>query len=189
MEEIRNIKGYEQYKISTSGVIYSYRTGRPLKTYQSKKGYEKVDFKINGKRIRNLSVHRLVAQTFIPNPLNLPQINHKDEDKLNNHVSNLEWCTNIYNSNYGSRTKRISDAHRGKKYSNAFKQKLKECSTTAKKVLCYTIEGKFVKEYLSLHETSIDGFNFKSVSAVCHGKRKSLHGYIFKFKETNNELS
>lgn len=189
MEEIKCIKGYEQYKISTSGVVYSYRTGNPLRTYKNKKGYEKVDLKINGKRIRNLSVHRLVAQTFIPNPFNFPQVNHKDENKLNNHVDNLEWCTNKYNSNYGSRTERIRNTHKGKKYSKSFKQKLRECSTTAKRVLCFTIDGKFIKEYLSLHETSIDGFKFKSVSAVCHGRKKSLHGYIFRFKEEINELS
>ena len=60
---------------------------------------------ITGKNGKGKSVHRLVAEAFIPNPCNLPQINHKDEDKTNNCVDNLEWCTNLYNTNYGEKHK------------------------------------------------------------------------------------
>ena len=60
-------------------------------------------------------IHRLVAETFIPNPDNLPEVNHKDENKLNNEASNLEWCTHKYNSNYGSRPRRIGEFHSKRK--------------------------------------------------------------------------
>ena len=73
--------------------------GRILKP-EIRNGYYSVDLMKNGKRYK-FRVHRLVAEAFIPNPDNLPQVNHKDEDKLNNNIaSNLEWCDNTYNSQY-----------------------------------------------------------------------------------------
>lgn len=66
-------------------------------------------------------MHRLVAETFIPNPNNLPQINHKDENKKNNCVDNLEWCDNSYNMNYGSRLKQLSESLKGNIPHNAIK--------------------------------------------------------------------
>ena len=72
--------------------------GRILKP-EIRRGYYSVDLMKNGKRYK-FRVHRLVAEAFIPNPDNLPQVNHKDEDKVNNEASNLEWCDNTYNSQY-----------------------------------------------------------------------------------------
>lgn len=73
--------------------------GRVLKQFSSRQGYLRVTFSINGKSIKK-QVHRLVAETFIPNVENLPQVNHKDCDRTNNCVSNLEWCTGSYNQKY-----------------------------------------------------------------------------------------
>lgn len=84
------------YHISRKGDIYSYYTNRMLKQRNNKKGYPSIYLTINGKGT-TLVVHRLVAQTFIPNPENLPQVNHIDGNKENNSVENLEWCTNEYN--------------------------------------------------------------------------------------------
>lgn len=81
------------------------RKGKILKQY-NKRGYLQVSLSKNNKRYY-FSVHRLVAMTFIPNPNNLPQINHKDENTLNNCIENLEWCTPKYNCNYGTRNSRI----------------------------------------------------------------------------------
>lgn len=73
----------------------------------TKDGYLKVSLSKNHKRYY-FRVHRLIAKTFIPNLNNYPEINHKDENKLNNNVDNLEWCTSKYNCNYGTRNKRLS---------------------------------------------------------------------------------
>ena len=84
------------------------------------KGYVIVTLKKDGKNSRH-RIHRLVAKAFIPNPENLPQINHKDENKENNYADNLEWCTNEYNSKYGTRLVRISDSSRGRPAHNRIK--------------------------------------------------------------------
>lgn len=84
------------------------------------KGYVMVTLKKNGKTSRH-RIHRLVAKAFIDNPNNLPQVNHIDENKENNHVNNLEWCTNAYNGAYGTRLERIAEKHRGKSTHNSIK--------------------------------------------------------------------
>lgn len=171
-----------EYFADEKGNIYSKRK-KIMKPYQDKKGYLRLDFKVNKKRIRNKLVHRLIALTFIPNPNNLPQVNHKDENKQNNEIGNLEWCTNKYNANYGTRTERIRQKHIGKKYTEEFKKRLQKNSATAKKVLCYDKNNNFIKEYCSLHDTQKDGFDFRIISAICHNKRKQMKDIIFKFKE------
>lgn len=127
MEEIwKDVKGYEGlYKVSNYGRIKSliriknnYDINTTLlvkvtlpekirKLQLTKDGYYRVGLTKNNKQIY-FQVHRLVAEAFIPNPDNLPQINHKDENKTNNRVDNLEWCTPKYNANYGTRNERQS---------------------------------------------------------------------------------
>jgi hypothetical protein len=90
------IDGYESYLVTESGDVFSTKRNRYLtKSYNL--GYAKVIIKVNGVH-HNKLVHRLVAQAFIPNPENKPQVNHKDCDKSNNHISNLEWCTQSENT-------------------------------------------------------------------------------------------
>lgn len=96
----KDIKDYENYQISDTGIVINKKTGRKLKQ-QEKKGYMNVNLFKKGKK-KNKLVHRLVAEAFIENIKNYPQINHKDEDTLNNMVNNLEWCTQKYNNNYGT---------------------------------------------------------------------------------------
>lgn len=110
MEEWRDIKGYEgDYQVSSYGRIKSLKWGKEkiLKLRKDKKGYTVVTLSKNSKTILK-KVHRLVAETFMPNPNNYPQVNHKDENKSNNNINNLEWCTNEYNRNYGTRNDRAT---------------------------------------------------------------------------------
>ena len=112
IEEWRPVIGYEGlYEVSSLGRVRSldrydrmnrFCEGRILKSYTYRGGYLFVQLSSNGKLKHHL-VHRLIAQAFIPNPDNLPQINHKDEVKSNNCVDNLEWCDSKYNVNYGTR--------------------------------------------------------------------------------------
>lgn len=155
------IKGYEGlYMVSNWGRVKSIKFGkeRILKPVTNSSGYLLVGLYKNNIE-KKYSVHRLVAEAFIPNPYNLPQVNHRDENKLNNNVDNLEWCTNEYNINYGTRTERYS-----------------------KPVLQYTLDGEFVGEWPSARECGRNGFNQGSVSACCRGKLKTHRGFIWKYK-------
>lgn len=119
IEEWKSIPGYEGlYEISSYGrvrslerfyirqnVIMVHKPEIILSPVKDGFGYLQVGLHCNGKQ-KIIKVHRLVAQAFIPNPDNFPQINHKDEDKTNNNVDNLEWCTAKYNINYGTRQER-----------------------------------------------------------------------------------
>lgn len=119
IEEWRPVIGYEGlYEVSNLGRVrsvdryvkskgesYWLRKGKMLSPAKDKNGYLKVNLSCNGKN-NIIRVHRLVAQVFIHNPDNLPEINHKDEDKTNNRVDNLEWCDRKYNNNYGTKIER-----------------------------------------------------------------------------------
>lgn len=114
----KDVKGYEGlYQVSNLGRVKSFREsskfGNPkefyLKPTMINSGYHTVTLYLKDRTRRKFQVHRLVAETFIPNPENLPCVNHKDENKLNNIVSNLEWCTYQYNNNYGTAKKRAID--------------------------------------------------------------------------------
>ena len=146
-EEWRDIKGYEGlYQVSNLGRVKSFKDNNgncreKILNYKPKKdGYIQVKLFKNG-TYRIFKVHRLVAESFIPNPDNYPIINHKDENKTNNTVSNLEWCTQKYNINYGTHNKRVSESSKGIsreniKGSNNPKARKVQCITTGKKFNC-----------------------------------------------------
>ena len=160
------IKGYESlYEVSDKGRVKSigYGKERILKPGRNKDGYLLVSLYKNREKI--CYVHRLVCQTFIPNPDNLPQVNHIDEDKENNSVQNLEWCDSKYNNNYGTRNQMVS-------------MKL------SKPVLQFTKDGEFVAEWKSSSEIKRNlGFAQQHISSCCNGKLKSAYGFIWKFKD------
>lgn len=145
MEEWRIIKNIEfqgNYEVSSLGRIRTIphecydKFGRKRwieehikATRSNPKGYRMINVRYNGKHY-TFKVHRIVASTFIPNPDNLPEVNHKDENKSNNCIDNLEWCTHQYNSAYGTRGKRqgekISRIQKGRKLSEETKRKMSE---------------------------------------------------------------
>jgi hypothetical protein len=104
MTEIwKDIKGYENlYKVSNLGNIISLKTNKILKPNKGSNGYLLVHLYNNGIRSKHLLIHRLVAEAFLPNPNNYPQVNHKDYDRTNNRVENLEWCSPIQNLEYSN---------------------------------------------------------------------------------------
>ena len=105
---MKDIPGYEGlYAATEDGQIWSYYSNKCLKQNKSSNGYYKVNLSKDGVS-HTYQAHKLIALTFLPNPDNLPQINHKDENKANNAVSNLEWISQIDNLNYGTRNQRIS---------------------------------------------------------------------------------
>lgn len=126
MEIWKQFEGYNgRYEISTYGRVK--QDGTIKKHFYDWKGYPKIYLSDGDKNRKIYFVHRLVAMTFIPNPHKYPQVNHIDENKENNHVENLEWCTNAYNSNYGTRSERAGMANRC-------------CETTSKKI--YSVDAK-----------------------------------------------
>ena len=156
MKEIwKEILGYEGlYEVSNLGRVRNMRTGRILKPGPDKDGYLLVGLYKSGVRTTN-KIHRLVGQAFLPNPQNLPQINHKDEDETNNAVSNLEWCDNKYNNNYSH----------------------------AKPILQYDKTGNFIREWPSARKIEEEtGIYNPNISKCCLGKLKTSGGYIWKFK-------
>lgn len=174
-KDILNYEGF--YQVSNYGRVKSLnrvvegRWGKAvisekiLKSRKSKKGYLYVALYLNGK-CKNIKIHRLVAMTFIPNTLNLPQVNHKDENKENNKVDNLEWCDNKYNCNYGSHT--IN-------YMKAVNQ--------------YNMKGDFIKRWKSIKEASrILNINANCISSCCHHRIKTSGKYKWRFDdEINNK--
>lgn len=178
MEEWRNIEGYDDYQVSNLGrvkrldVIDSLghlRKERILKSGKDTKGYLRVSLWKNGKG-KTFKVHRLVAQAFIDNPYNLPQVNHKDENPSNNRVENLEWCDAKYNLTYGSRIKRVSDKTINGKLS--------------KTVYQYSLDGEFVAEYPSVSEAARQlDCDIGCICHCCNGKQKTSYGYVWRYKK------
>jgi len=172
MEEIwKDIKNYEKlYKISNYGRLFSYKSNKILRYSVRPNGYLKYSLYKNG-RYEHISMHRLVAQAFIPNPNNYQIVNHIDENKTNNQVDNLEWCTSKYNVNYGTGIKKRSKT-----------QKL--TMTTMKPVIIIYPSG-LMRYCNSLHEASkISGKSLSVVSNIAGGKNitgQSRDGYKFKY--------
>ena len=155
------------YKVSNWGRILSLnyrRTGRAelLKPYENTSGYLQVDLSKN-KETKTCLVQRLVAQTFIPNPENLPEVNHIDEDKTNNRVENLEWKCPKENSNHGTRNERIAKA-------------------LSKPVLQFSLTGEFIREWESTMECERNGFDHSAVGRCCRGKKPQYKGFLWRYK-------
>ena len=184
MEQWRDIEGYEGlYQVSNEGRVKAlgrtivYKNGHKYKYDEhlmriivDQEGYCYVGLNAGGKQKR-FRVHRLVANAFIPNPDNLPEINHKNECTTDNSVENIEWCDHTYNINFGTRNKRV-----GKQYE--------------KKVYQYSIDGELLRVFDSLTDAAnFNGCDIANISTGCRDVKKGVTrcGYFFSLTQLTKE--
>lgn len=179
MEIWKDIKGYEGlYQVSNMGRVKSLgndktRKERILNLKPKSNGYIEVTLYKNSEREYKY-VHRLVAEHFLPNPDNLPQVNHKIDDfehRSDNRVENLEWCTAKYNNNYGTRKEKASKTRKGKNCKKIQCIETCEIFEGAQDVINRMFNGKGLPNY---------------IRANINGQRKSAYGYHFKYIEREN---
>ena len=183
----KDVKGFEgYYQVSTWARVRSldrwvtYKDGRSrlcksfiLPLRKNRKGYLRANLSKNGKT-KSAFVHKLVAEAFIPNPLNLPVVNHKDEVKDNNYPYNLEWCTDDYNRHYGTAINRMQLSLTNRK-------------DRSKPVYKYDLQGNLIYKYMSMMSAERDGFIRGSIRYSI-SKNKPYKGYIWSYTEINQEL-
>lgn len=163
----KDVVGWEgHYKVSSYGRVMSFHKKKShlLSNCVGTHGYCVVLLHDGKGQRKNERVHRLVAQAFISNPNNYPYINHKDEDKTNNRVENLEWCTAKYNTNYGTCKERIG-------------------LTNGVSVLKYDLDGNLVYEYRTMSEVEREeGIDHANICMCCKGKISHCNNFIWIYK-------
>lgn len=166
------IKGYEGlYEISDTGFVKSLprqgtwtREPRIMVGSIDNHGYSQVVLSKKGKG-RTVKIHKLVAKAFLPNPNHLREINHIDENKQNNNVLNLEWCTRKYNVNYGKRTEK-----------------------TRKPVIQMALDGTVIKEHIGVKAAAayMGKKHASAISHACSRRGLTAYGYKWEYKENHN---
>ena len=164
---MKDILGYEGlYAITSCGKVWSYKSKKFLKPQKRKRkgGYLQVNLHKDGEQ-KTYTIHRLVQKAYLPNPSNLPQVNHKDENKENNALPNLEWCDQSYNSNYGSRNEKV-----GKAISKAL----------SIPVFCEELNRTFESGTAAARELNL---NQSNIIQCCKGKRKTCGDFHWRYQE------
>ena len=163
----------DRYSVSVNGDVFSFLSNRYLRQNEIKSGYLQVKLYYDRNKSTSRLVHRLVAEAFIPNPNKKPQVNHKDGDKMNNKIANLEWATNSENQLHAFSTGLSEPAMKGKfggKHHNA------------KKICKYSKEGALLTIYDGIREASrIEHIADSSIIAVANGRRKTAGGFVWKY--------
>lgn len=172
IEYWKMIPGYEgQYMVSSWGRVKSFnyfntKKEHLLTPHKNQNGYLSAQLCKKGKT-KLILIHRLVALAFIPNPDNLPVINHKDENKTNNRMDNLEWCTYSHNSKHGNRKEKVI--------------KTMIANGTAKPV-AQLFNGKIIAKYSSISEAArATGCHSGDISYVCRGFFKTHKGFGWRY--------
>ena len=181
------IPEYPDYLIEKDGRIFSKKTNKWLKASIGNTGYYGIEL-ANDQGHKRLSIHRLVALAYIPNPHNLPQVNHKDENKLNNHVSNLEWCTSYYNMTYGTLIERRV-AHTDYSKPCYRENAIKNGKKVSRPVARYTKDGQYIDSFESAKDAVRKlGLTSSHITECCRCQRKSSNGYVWRY-ERRDDLS
>ena len=211
----KDIKGYEGlYRVSNFGRVMrlpswvratygsrQYRPGGILK-YKNSRGYNSVALSREGMTVYK-RVARLVAESFIPNPDNLPQVNHKDCNTRNDHCDNLEWCTAKYNNNYADHNKKASDAakkryKRADEYEKLLERVRRQCqdpiwkahqrasqlnNSNSIQIDMLDMEGNYIKTFPSIAEARRQmGIPSQNIGRCCKGKLNYAGGYKWRYK-------
>jgi len=150
--------------------------GKLISTSLNSDGYPTFNLCKAGKQ-RNVKVHQIVAKAFIPNPDNLPEVNHIDEIKTNNHVSNLEWCTRLENMRHGTGLRRM------KSHPNQIKRRKK----SKKPVIGIKIDDGTKIRFESIAEANRNGFKRRNIWSVINGIDKSHYGYVWYYESEYKE--
>ncbi len=175
------ILNYPDYTINEKGEVFSRKNNCVLKHNIMKTGYHTVEL-FNKHGSKRLLVHRLVAQAYIPNPQNLPQVNHINENKGDNSVCNLEWCSAKYNMNYGQAAKL---RHKNIDYSTEIRKNIarKNGKAVSRPVL-QMINGEVINCFESAKQASIfTGVNHAHICDVANGRRKTAGGFIWVYRK------
>lgn len=167
-EKWKPIKNYESlYEVSDLGNIKSLKRNVILKVRNDKNGYLVINLCKKGKT-KTFKVHRLVAHEFIDNPLNKKEINHKDGNKQNNRVNNLEWCSSKENQIH------------------AYKMHLQ--IPTYKKVFQYDLNNNFIREWKSMKLASEElKIHHGDICQCCKQRRKTAGGFIWRYSNEINK--
>lgn len=174
MEKWKDIPNYEGlYQVSDYGEVKNVKRGMTLKQCKHRLGYLSVMLYKDGQPKR-IMVHRLVAMTFLENPNLLGFVNHKDENKTNNRVDNLEWCTREYNLKYGTVPERIS-----KKRGHGARKK--------RRVIQMDADGKIVMTWDSIAQASAETKTQRtSIFECCNGIHKTANGFMWSYDKRGN---
>ena len=158
VETFVKIEGFENYEVSNLGKVRNIKSGRTLKPKLNRGGYLMYGLYENNKQ-KFLLLHRIIATAFIDNPEEKPQVNHIDENKTNNDLSNLEWCTARENAIHGTRIKRFSEKN-------------------FKKVIQLDLNDNVLNEFESIKQAGQEtGVSRSNISSCCNGKLKSAGGF------------
>lgn len=169
-EIIEEFKSYG-YSILSSGTVIG-KKGKLVKLSKGTTGYYQINAYSGGKRVKTFLVHRLVAAAFIPNPKNLPEVNHKDGDKSNNHFTNLEWVSRSENIKHGIATGLIPKSMVGRTGS-------KHCRSIP--VVMYGITGDSCWFESTGDAARKTGYSAKSIQDACSGKLKTYKGMKWRY--------
>ena len=177
VSNLGNVKSIERLVRHSRSNIEFLRKGKLFKPSIERAGYLKVQLSVRGKS-KYYFVHRLVAQAFLPNPDNLPEVNHKNEIKTDNNLDNLEWCSRLYNQNYGTKIERQKRTYRE---NNSIKNK-QYAKPKGRSIYKYDLKGNLIAiscDYLLA--SSVEDIPYRQIMAVCNGVQKTCRGYIWKY--------